>query len=244
MSRQPLKQAPPAPETVTEAQVLAFLEAWPDFLTRHPALVAGLRLPWPGGKGSISLVEYQMRLLRERNARLERQLAELIAAGHANDRLQQQMQRLILALVGAAGAEEALALLHRHLRADFAAERVVLLLTGDLAADLDSGLARPMRWDETSRGIFLSLLKSGHPLCGRLTAAQSRFLYGDEAETVRSSALIPLGTEARHGLLAIGSHSPEHFTPDMGTLFLAQLGEVVAAILDRSAGSGRPATGD
>ncbi|HWS02529.1 MAG TPA: DUF484 family protein, partial [Gammaproteobacteria bacterium] len=57
------------------------------------------------------------------------------------------------------------------------------------------------------------------------------FLFGEQAEAVASTALIPLGVEAELGMLAIGSHDDHRFHPAMDTLFLRCLGELIACAM-------------
>ena len=69
------------------------------------------------------------------------------------------------------------------------------------------------------------------PITGRLSAERLQRLFGMEAaERVHSAAVIPLGGT---GLLALGSASPDHFQPGMGTLFLKMIGAAVGAALAR-----------
>jgi uncharacterized protein YigA (DUF484 family) len=74
---------------------------------------------------------------------------------------------------------------------------------------------------------FLDFLDRKHALCGPLDGQRSEALFGEHAAKVRSAALIPIRTESRSGVLAVGSADPKRFTPDMGTEHLDRLGEVV-----------------
>jgi hypothetical protein len=52
---------------------------------------------------------------------------------------------------------------------------------------------------------------------------------------MRSLALIPLGQgEAHIGLLILGSEEIQRFYPEMGTLFLERIGELVSAAAQRT----------
>ena len=55
-----------AAETVEEQAVVQYLQHNPDFFERHPQLLARLRLPHPRGGSTISLVERQIEVLREK----------------------------------------------------------------------------------------------------------------------------------------------------------------------------------
>jgi uncharacterized protein YigA (DUF484 family) len=54
---------------------------------------------------------------------------------------------------------------------------------------------------------------------------------------VRSVALVPLRREAEvFGVLVLGSEEAERFYPQMGTLYLSRIGDLVASALHRQLG--------
>ncbi|MCG6860874.1 MAG: DUF484 family protein, partial [Chromatiaceae bacterium] len=89
---------------------------------------------------------------------------------------------------------------------------------------LESGAAD----SDPTVAAFFKFLDREHSLCGPLDAERNGVLFGEQSETIRSAALIPVRTEARSGVLAIGSSDPERFGADMGTDLLDRLGEVVS----------------
>ena len=62
---------------------------------------------------------------------------------------------------------------------------------------------------------------------------QRDFLFGDEAATIGSVALLPLGAGGAIGLLAVGSPDPARFHPGMSTEFLARMGELIGDAIAR-----------
>ncbi len=85
-----------------------------------------------------------------------------------------------------------------------------------------------MRRDEPDLQQFQSHLDKGETVCGRLNRNKLDFLFGQRAQWVQSTALIPLGDD---GLMAVGSSDPARFYPGMGTLFLDLLATVVTSRL-------------
>ena len=63
-----------------EAEVIAFLRTHPSFLDQHPELLSQLEIPHGSGD-AVSLLERQVAVLREENARLKQQFEQLV--GHA-----------------------------------------------------------------------------------------------------------------------------------------------------------------
>jgi hypothetical protein len=225
--------APAAPSA--EASVALHLAAHPDFFDRHPALLAELRLPHLRGDGStVSLVERQVDVLRERIRGHEAQLRALIENGHANDLLARKMHRLVLRLILAPSPVARLAAIEASLRAEFGAQELVLLVTRP-APGLETIEARCLRIvaaDDAGLRSFESLLASGKPRCGRVRDSQRSFLFPEAEARVGSVALVPLGPAGAVGLMAIASPDADHFNPTMSTDFLARIGEMVAISLD------------
>ena len=74
------------PDTLNDPSVGEYLQTYPDFFERNGALLAKLRLPHLRDAGAtVSLVERQVEVLRERNQTLERKLKELVDVARAND---------------------------------------------------------------------------------------------------------------------------------------------------------------
>ncbi len=64
--------------------------------------------------------------------------------------------------------------------------------------------------------------------------SQRDFLFGPEAASIGSVALVPLGEGAASlGLLALGSAERERFHPGMSTEFLKRMGELITDALSR-----------
>ena len=60
-----------APMETEEETIAAYLQHHPDFFERHSALLARLRLPHARGGSTISLVERQIEVLREKHAAID-----------------------------------------------------------------------------------------------------------------------------------------------------------------------------
>ncbi|MBV9343836.1 MAG: DUF484 family protein [Gammaproteobacteria bacterium] len=214
-----------------EESVAAYLQRRPEFFERHPALLARLRLPHARGGGStISLVERQIEVLREKQAVLESRLAELIKVARGNDaiaeRLHRFTRRLLRAPRGAAVAQ-----IESGLREDFDAFHATLLLIGEPGAASAGRFVRTLRADDPQLKSFESLFAAGKPRCGQARDTQRELLFGPEGLEMGSVALVPLGEKGSLGLLALGSTDRERFHPGMSTEFLARLADLIADAL-------------
>ena len=119
----------PAPDAEEES-VARYLQHNPEFFERHQALLARLRLPHSRGGSTISLVERQIEVMRERHAALEAKLAELVRVARDNDAIAERFHRFARRLLRAPSRQAALDGIEASLRDDFDAFHSVLLLIG------------------------------------------------------------------------------------------------------------------
>lgn len=224
-------------EEITESAVHDFLQDNPEFFERHNALLSSLRLPHvAGGSGTVSLVERQVSVLRQKDLKLERKLKDLIEVARANDVLAAKIHQLTLRLLKATSLVETLNYVEESLRTGFGADQSILVLFGDPNAytDVESGrFFRPIGRDDPSLKAFDTFLGGSGPRCGQIRDAQRDFLFGAQTDELGSAALIPLGEKSEVGFLAIGSADTNRFHPGMSIDFLTRLGELVAAALKR-----------
>jgi len=224
------------PEALNDASVAEYLQASADFFERNGALLAKLRLPHLRDAGAtVSLVERQVEVLRERNQTLERKLKELVEVARANDGLADRIHRLTQRLIRAHALSETVGAIETSLREDFDARNSVMVLFMEEARSL-SEHGRFLRTAEAAdpdMKSFESLLKSGKPRCGQIRDAQRDFLFGKDSVEIGSVALTPLGQKGALGLLAIGASDVERFHPGMSTEFLSRIGELVTYALTR-----------
>jgi uncharacterized protein len=211
-----------------EESIAAYLQHNPDFFERHQALLARLRLPHVRGGSTISLVERQIEVLREKHASLEGKLAELVQVARGNDAIAEKLHRFTRRLLGARSRTEAITRIEASLREDFDAFHAVLVLMGEQPDATTQRFARTVRADDVNLKSFETLFASGKPRCGQARDSQREFLFGSDANDIGSIALVPLGEKGAVGLLAIGSTDRDRFHPGMSTEFLARMSDLIA----------------
>jgi len=214
-----------------EESVSAYLQHNPEFFERHQALLARLRLPHVRGGSTISLVERQIEVLREKHAALEGKLAELVKVARGNDAIAEKLHRFTRRLLASRSQSDAVAAVEASLREDFDAFHSVLVLIGDDVDASPQRFVRTVRPDDPNLKSFETLFSSGKPRCGQTRDSQREFLFGTDANDIGSIALVPLGDKGTIGLLAIGSTDRDRFHPGMSTEFLARMGELIADAL-------------
>jgi uncharacterized protein YigA (DUF484 family) len=224
-------------DAINDGSVTQYLETYPDFFERNGALLAKLRLPHLRDSGAtVSLVERQVEVLRDRNQALERKLSELVGVARANDALADRIHRLSQRLIRARSLLETINALETSLREDFDARDSVLLLFVEQARGLEEPAGRFLKTADPADAVvktFESLLQSGKPRCGQIRDTQRDFLFGKDSIEIGSVALAPLGAKGALGLLAIGASDAERFHPAMSTEFLTRIGELLANALTR-----------
>jgi uncharacterized protein YigA (DUF484 family) len=217
-------------DDATQARVVAaYLKRHPEFLSEYPELAANLTMPREQGSVS-SLAVYQLQSLRDKNAELERQLAELIEIAAENEKLMERVHALTVALLRANTMEVTARSVIAKLSADFHTEQVRLMLFGSEPqlprADWLQQVSGPDALPE-----FSEFLHQNEPVSGRMSVEKLSRLFGPAAAQIHSVAMMRLGDA---GILAIGSSDPDRFQPGMGTLFLKMISATITAALARA----------
>ena len=222
-------------EGLTEDAVHDYLTENPDFFERNSSLLSSLRLPHVSG-GTVSLVERQVSVLRQKDLKLERKFKDLLEVARANDALASKIHQLAVRLLATTNLTSTLKFIEESLRTDIDADQSILVLFGkpEDYEHVDVGrFFLPVPRDDDALKAFHTFLKSDSPRCGQVRDAQRDFLFGKETDEVGSAALVPLGNKSELGFLAIGSVDADRFHPGMSIDFLTRLGELVAAALKR-----------
>ena len=195
-------------------EVCQYLADHPDFFVDHPQLLESLHVPHIGEGNTISLVERQVKVLRERQAASRERLAELVRNARHNEQLAARIHKLTLRLLHARTTMDVHTQVTRSMTEDFDIQIMKLLDSNDALRE----------W-----------LSSGKPRCGHFSLSQRQSVFGESmAEQIGSMALIPIGLSADHGVLAVASTDTTRFAPGISTDFLEHVGELLAATLDRT----------
>ncbi len=219
-------QASVSPEVVAE-----YLRAHPDFFEVFPDVLREIEITHSAGD-AVSLLERQVSALRDDNRRMKVRFEELVALATSNENLIKRIHQLALALMEAAGPEAIFATLSGRLAQEFDADRVRTVVCAN-PAFVDSNLVPEFvgaNWP--GRTLFTDVLNAKAPKCGELTQAQRASLFPSDTDVIGSAAVLPLSGKGWDGLLIISSEDASRFRHDMGTDFLAYLGDIVSLIVD------------
>lgn len=220
-------------DTEFEHEMVRYLRDHPAFFEEHQDVLAGMILSHESGS-AVSLIERQVQILREQKDEQKRKLQSLISAAQNNEKLNNNVNALILALLDASSLNDVLSITEERIRADFEADAIVikLLASGD---DVLKEHAELTAWQQPALVIGEKVMTAREPMCGSFNSEQMQALF-DDAD-IQSAGIVPLVKDKNskncYGIIAIGSYDPQRFRADMGTLFLSLLGQVLTRILQR-----------
>lgn len=201
--------------------VAAFLKSNPDFFRSFPEIVAQLHVPHETG-ASVSLVEYQSRILREKNNELHERLGQLVDNARRNDRLFEQTRRLTLDLLDAQSIEEVEQSLQECMTALYGVDYACLTL-------FVPAMTMQCITEVEMQHQLVRHFGRNHAFCGQLSDEQMELFFHEDSK-VGSMAACLLKNDL--GILAIGHKQDTYFKSNMDTLFLDYVSEIISRRLD------------
>lgn len=219
--------------TEFEHEMVRYLRDHPNFFESHQDVLAGMVLSHESGT-AVSLIERQVQILREQKEELKSKLQNLIGTAQTNEKLNDNINGLILELLDAASLDEILNIVEQRIRTDFEADAIAvkLLASGN---DFLKEHVELTAWQQPALVIGEKVMTARQPMCGSFSSEQMQALF-DDAD-IQSAGIVPLAKDKNskncYGIIAIGSYDPQRFRADMGTLFLSLLGQILTRILKR-----------
>jgi len=209
-------------------EVASYLKNHPEFFEDYADVLADIFIPHPHGGRAISLTERQILTLREKNHLLESKLRELIGFGEDNDAISEKLHRFALTLFAPKTLDTLVQSIRENLLEIFAIPHTALRIwTGQPD---QPGL---VEFSEVPLELCSFTDNLSHPQCGLEAPHGIPDWFGEDGPKLRSFALVPLRAEESFGLLALASEDEQRFYPDMGTLYLKRLGDLVSAAVQR-----------
>lgn len=215
-----------------DESVAEFLRSNPDFLQKYPDILETLEISHDSGDAA-SLIEYQVRVLREQNQQLRRKLQGLVNVARQNEGLVQKLYEFSLSIMDADDLSTLVRIIDEGLQKDFDADAVnVTLFAEQVPKNLGKNV-RAVKSDDESLEMFKEFLAEPDTMCGRFQPKKLQVLFGPRGNKIESAALIPLGESCEYGMLAIGSFEPDKFNPGMDTSFLKLMGQLFSRAFSR-----------
>ena len=221
-------------EGITEQDIADYLSNTPGFFERHAALLASIQLSHPHGHRTVSLQERQAEMLREKIKGLESRIMGMIRNGQENVAIADRLHRWTVDLMRTTDTASLPDQLCASLRHEF-----LIPLSGLRLWGVDESHAAAPFAGEVSDDVKSFAASLTQPYCGVNSGFEAaRWLEAPEGGGATSLALIPLsitvnGATHSFGLLVLGSPDPTRYSAEMGTEFLASIGDIASAALAR-----------
>ncbi|WP_018691291.1 DUF484 family protein [Algicola sagamiensis] len=212
-------------DVIDEQAVAAYLKHNPDFFSRHTELMDQLAIPHQES-GALSLLEFRQQMQRQKIQQLQQDIQQLMQIARQNERIFHALSEIFELSLQATQLDDVTLLFEQILRdrlglshvsiRSFHCEQVVSCLTKERFQEMFCHRLQPKRF-----------------YLGRITKAEQNLLFGENAE-VGSVALALIG-EQNHpmGVVAFASPEDEHFQPDMDTLFLESIVNLITLMMEK-----------
>jgi len=207
-------------------RVVDYLLEHPDFLQQHPELVEVLAPPHQQADGVLDMQQFMIERLQASLSEIRSSQRELLSASRVNLSSQERIHAAVLAVIEARTLED----IGRIVGEDY--RSILDVTTSSLCFEAEDASTR--RNIVTLKPGTISELLGERAILLRHDIAGDARLYGDEAEDVRSDALvlIDLGAYGEGpGLLALGSNEVDRFHPGQGTELLGFMARALTGSL-------------
>lgn len=212
-------------KVLDDALVADYLRRHPEFFLNQDELLADLRIPHARGS-SVSLVERQMAVLRQKGVDMRAKLARLLDVARENDRMFELTRELTLQLLEADTLEGLVAALEDNLRDKFRVPYVGLVFF----REEPMSVARTRTLQEAREHI--PTLLTDESMGGALRPHELAFLFGEQqAQHIQSAAVMKIEFSGVLGVLALGSEDSTRYGSSVDTLFLGYVAQVLARLL-------------
>lgn len=216
-----------------EEDVVQYLSKSPDFFVKNPELLESLTLPHPVHGNVVSLLEYQVELLRKSTASYRREFERLVSVARQNEAIMQKTRRLILAGLECSTLDELAVVIDDMVRDEFEASHHTLLLFNE-----NRGSSIRCCSDAERKEYLSGMPNLNISSCVLLGDTALRFLFPETYRLIRSTAILPIlclqeGKKVCIGVLVLGAQSSNTFTKEKETLFLQYIAELSSGIFQR-----------
>lgn len=211
--------------------VSQYLQQNPDFFIRHAHQVEQMTVPHPV-RGCVSLVEWQMARQRHHIQQLEEDITQLMEQASANHQLFERLLALQGNLAAADSLQDMLNRLHRWAREMGLAGASVRLFAERWRLSAPSDFVQLELSRQAFEPLRIQRFGQSNYFLGSLNC-QELLLLLPQAKAIGSVAMSLIGERGELGVLIFTSRDSQHYQPDMGTLLLQHLAQMMPQLLAR-----------
>ena len=197
---------------LSEESVFSYLSANPNFLVQNHSLLKEISIPHLLDENISSLIEHQVRILRDENNKLKNNIEENNNRSILKDVLRKNIFNSIFELFKTKKVIDFNKSLCSFLEKLYETSYVRLFIFNYSAEDKNIGYIYFHKDDPKLRFMFTEILNRNKPLCSSLQAEQLQMLFSKDAEKIRSNLLLPIKQSNLDGLLALGSHERSNYS--------------------------------
>lgn len=212
---------------LVENCVEEYLQSHPRFFEDKEPLLSSMLLSHPQTGQTISLLERQLMILRQRSNDYQTQVSEIVDHASANTETFAKIEQFSVQLMKTTHPQQAVDVLYQQMQVLFGVDETSLH-SFDLPSESVSGLIQ-LGMDSRWTDALCYALKPNKPICGPLEAEWRKGLFYQHKE-IASVCIIPLGETKVWGVLALGSLDLKFMGDE--TLFLKFIGKMVTAKLE------------
>lgn len=209
-------------------EVAQYLKQHPQFFDEYADMLSDIYVSHPHGGRAIPISQRQIVTLRDKNQVLQDKLRELVNFGEENDVIGEKMHHLSIMLLTFTHLNDFLSEFNSILQDNFSIPYVELRLWNINCDSLE--ISKFINTNTEIHTMTNSLL---HPYCGPQLTDEIKHWFGEGATNLRSFSMIPLKTKQTIGLLVLASEEPQRFYPEMGTLYLQRIGDLISTAISR-----------
>ena len=187
-----------------------------DFFLTRESLVSELSFKH-GSDGATSLLEMQIRKLRDEQSRLNDMLSGFLSTGKENEELFFKSKDLTLALITAKDFAAVKKLVEEFFTKNFKVDSCILEVLSDSQLKALE--------DETKMGMNKNAIHMGPLSKEKMTA----FF---ETDLIKSAVISVMKFENNFGLLKIGSNDPTKYLGDGDTAFIEYIRDIIIKVLE------------
>ena len=214
---------------LSEDQVLDYLENNPDFFNRNEDALSRVVLQHNSGDAA-SIIERQIKTLRNRNQKIDTQMSEMISVAKLNEEIFSKIRALCTSMIDIETWQQLNESLATHFLTNFKADYILCNIEESSSIlSLDHIKFEEIRIGES--------FKTGtEPLCLQLREEEMHDLFGSihkKGQRTESVLIIPFGSRDRKGFLSVGSKDPLRFNSNMETMFATFISSLLSRVVHR-----------
>ena len=209
---------------LTSEQVAEFLRINPEFFENNLDLLSEIQIPHISGEGTTSLIERQVKVLRDQSEILKDQLKTFAVLAIENEDLWVRFKDLAIMLLNNSNQASLKIDIETWLKQQFSLSGVMINL------NKPEKVLEKFKTDQA----YKSVIEDAQIHCNsNFPADLLKTLFNKDATNVNSCALIPLKNSDDDclALMALGSDNTERFTSSQSTSYLDCLSQLISQAL-------------